>query len=372
MSTQERLLAGDKMKIIKDSGLIAFGDSLTVGFNASPQTLGYSRLLADDIGGTFNNYGLGSSTSTYSAKTALASLPVGNRARLSTWMAGLNDIRHSGLNAIPRLENNLRAYLAACFLNQVCPASQMTRTGTWINMSQSVGGKALAVGGNALYSTGNANATLEWTFQGDNVVIGGFMTNGIGQYTYQNLTIEIDGQYHSNFQCLGTTNENISYGAKVISCLGEGQHTIKLNATTANQYTVIDYVGTLGQSAPVFVSEIPYLLNWAQYNSVATQAICDAANVVINNVVNEFRGYPIQVIKVNDFYDPTASGQCSSDGIHPTNLGHSKILDAFKDKVELVYQVLQPAGTTQLTVNQSGIDTVFDIVDGAISARWNE
>jgi len=345
------------MRIEKNIGIQAFGDSFTVGFNASPQTLGYAKILSNEVGGTFNNYGVGSSMSTTSARLARQHVPL-NRTRAITWMAGLNDIRHGAMAALPKLEGNLRSFLADCFLKTIRPASLMARNGNWSNLTNSWGGKAYYNGGSPVFTNNNMNAWLEWSFEGDNVAVGAYRTNGTTGW-YQDLNISIDGGPNQLFSLFANTNEQISFDAKVIQGLGEGAHTIRITPTTLANHTVVDYVGTLSKDMPpVLISEIPYLLNWAQYNSVATQAICDAANLVINNVVNEFSGYPIEVIKVNDFYDPTASGQCSSDGIHPTNLGHSKILDSFKDKITIVEYLTIPSGATEIIVND-GTEHIF-------------
>lgn len=343
------------MDVVKTSGLSAFGDSFTVGYNATNNN-GYAQQLAAYIEGPYANYGVGSSTSTVSAKNGLANLQL-NRTIPATWMAGLNDIRGTGLASLSKLENNLRAFLCAAFLKTAIPASLMTKSGSWTDFTASQGGKALALGGRGQY-TNDINAYLETTFEGDNVVIGAFMTSGTAPYTYQDLEILIDGQSVGLFNCLGETNENISHGAKVINGLGSGTHTIRIKPVTATNYSVIDYVGTLSNQSPVLVSEIPYLLNWSQYNSVATKAICDEANILINNVVNEFSGYNVDIVKVNDFYDALGAGQCSSDGIHPTSLGHSKILNAFKAKISLIQYLTIPQGTTQIIVND-GTEHIF-------------
>lgn len=323
------------MDVIHTSGLSAFGDSFTLGYNATGNN-GYAPQLAAYIEGPYANYGVGSSTSTVSAKNGLANLPVGYRRQLSTWMAGLNDIRGTGLLSLPKLENNLRAFICSAFLEKAIPASHMKRTGTWTNLSASVGAKSLAMGANGLYCN-NINNSLETWIEGNDIVIGAFMTSGIGAYTYQDFGVEINGVPYT-MECLAKTNENISYGAKVIRNCGAGLHHVKIIPTTALNYTVVDYVGVLTPDcrahAPVLVSEIPYLLNWAQYSSVATQAICDTANVLINDVIAEFVGLDIDIVKVNDFWDPI--NHSSSDQLHPANLGHTDILNAFKAKITII------------------------------------
>lgn len=320
-------------QVFSGASLSAFGDSFTMGYNATSMN-GYAQRFAAFIGGSLSNYGLGSSLSTYSAKKGLEVLPEGYRRQVVTWMAGLNDIRGGGAAAIPKIQGNLRAFLAACFLDDCLPASALRKTGTWYNLSNSYGGKSYYAGGNAVNTYSNINAALEYDFYGDNCVIFAYRTNGTTGY-YQDLSVSVDGGTPQTFALFGQTNEQVSHDAFVISGLGEGPHTLKIMPTTTAAHTVVDAVGTLkDHGSPVLVSHIPYLLNWAQYSSIATQAICDSANAAIDDVVAEFAGYSVEIVPVNDFYDP-ATG-CSSDGIHPTDFGHECIADAFKAHINLV------------------------------------
>ena len=339
------------------SNLQSFGDSFTVGFNASPQTLGYAKLLANLIGGTFNNYGVGSSMSTTSAKLGHQNIAV-NRTKTVTWMAGLNDIRQAGLAAIPKLEGNLRAFLAGCFLTSICPASLMTRNGAWTALSNTYGGKSFYNGGTPLYCNSNMNAYLEWNFTGDNVVVGAYRTNGTTGY-YRDLSITIDGGAPVIFALFGNTNEIVTFDAKVIKGLGSGAHTIRIKPTTTAAHTVVDFVGTLANNDnPVLVSEIPYLLNWAQYSSVATQAICDQANQSITNVLAEFSEFNIAKVLANTFYNPQT--MCSSDGIHPTNAGHEALLNAFLNKINLTQKLDVPSWATKIVIND-GTEHIYNL-----------
>lgn len=319
-------------KFIAGSGILSFGDSFTVGSNAT-SNYGYAQMLAAYVGGPASNYGAGSSLTTYSTAKGFAYLPVGYRRQLVTYMAGLNNIRGGGAAAIPCIEGDLRAFIAASLLATAVPASSLPKTGSWSALASDWGGKSYALGGTAMF-TSDINATMRYNFYGDNMVVGAYRTSGVGHY--QDFEIEIDGGAPILFSLLGLTNKTATYDAKVISGLGVGRHTAIFRPINSIPHTVIDYVGTLvapGSQAPVLIGKIPYLLNWAQYNSIATQAIADDANAVIESVAAEFSGYDVQVVEVNDFYD--YSTNCSSDGIHPTSAGHTQISNAFKDRIVL-------------------------------------
>jgi lysophospholipase L1-like esterase len=337
------------MRINKGSGLSAFGDSFTVGSLATSNN-GYAQQLAAYIAGTFANFGVGSSLTTRAARSALQYLPVGNRTANVSWMAGLNDIRGGGMAALPKIEGNLRSFLASCFLKEACPASAMTRVGSWANLPNNYGGKAYYIGGAPLNTNGSLTNSLSWSFEGDNLVVGAYRTNGVTS-AYRDLSIVIDGGDPITFETIGNTNELITYDAKVIRGLGEGAHTVSIYPLSTAAHNVLDYVGTLEDSAPVLIAEIPYIQNWSQYGAIGSDAICEAANVVINNVVAEFCGFNVEIVKTNDFFDPFGAGQSASDGIHPTSLGHSKILEAFKDKINLVEYLTIPPGTTKIIIN---------------------
>lgn len=335
------------MNIKIGNGLDSFGDSFTAGFNATNNN-GYASQLSQVVKGTFRNYGVGSSLSELATINAYKNLS-NNRTQIVTWMAGLNDIRTGGINVLNKIEGNLRAFIASCFLENICPASLMQRVGTWTNLPNVYGGKSYYVGGSPLYTSGNINASLTWNFEGDNVVIGAYRTNGTTGF-YQDLLISIDNGPNIDFALLGKTDEQISFDCKLIENLGSGQHTIKIMPKNANQFTTVDFVATLNKDKPpVFISEIPFLLNWSQFGSIANKQICDAANVVINNVVSEFLCYPVELVKVNDFYDFTVNA--SPDGLHPNTSGHTQIMNAFLNKMTFEQVVNIPEWVNTVEVN---------------------
>ncbi|NNU70380.1 hypothetical protein G9X67_34560 [Rhizobium sp. WYCCWR 11152] len=320
------------INITYGQGVQAFGDSFTVGNNAT-SNVGFAPRFRGIVGGPFYNFGVGHMGAQTAARNGYENHAIGARTIANTWMAGLNDIRGTGVAAFAEIEQGLTAFLASAFLGSYKPASLMTKIGTWTALSNAYGGKAFSLGGTPLYTNSNMSASLSWTFTGDNVVIGSYATNGTTGY-YQDLDIEIDG-VHSPFNILGKTDIQAGVAAKLITGLGAGSHTITIHPTTTAAHTVVDFVGTVtpDNKAPVLVSHIPYVADWAAYGSVATKEIADAANILIGEVVSRFQaiGCLVELVEVNEFYDPSGS----SDGIHPPDRGHSQITMAFLDRVIL-------------------------------------
>jgi lysophospholipase L1-like esterase len=317
-------------KIIQGNGLVAFGDSFTVGSNAAtPATQGYARLLANYIGGSFANYAQGSTGTTFSTKQGYTNLPVGYRKQAVCWMAGLNDLRAAGAGAYQKIEGNLRAFLASAFLKVAAPASACKRTGTWSSLGSDWGGKSFALGGTPM-ATSDINATLEYKFYGDNFVVGSYPTSGAGHY--QDLQITIDDGSPVLFSLLGRTNETATYDAKVIQGLGPGAHTAVIRPVNSLAYTVVDYVGTLvekGSQAPIFVGKVPHIKSWTQYvtgGPFGSNAIADTASAIIESVANEFADWGVVVFDPNSTYDYLT--QCDTDLIHPTTAGQASLSQA--------------------------------------------
>lgn len=341
-------------EIVIGSGQEIYGDSIGYGYSATGY-IGWAKLINNTIGGTYTNRALGHKLTTYCANISRRYL-LPTRTVPVFFQAGLNDIRGGGLAAIPKIQGNIRSFLADCFLKTVVPASLLTRNGSWAALPNQYGGKAYYHGGAPLYCNSNINASLSGTFEGDNLVVGAYRTNGTTGY-YQDLAISVDNGVPIILELFGNTNEQVTYDVKVLSGFGAGQHTVKIMPTTTAAHTVVDYIGTLSANMPpVFISEIPYILNWAQYGSIATQAICDAANAAIDEVLAEFSAYPIEKVCVNDYWVPAT--QSAADQLHPANAGHQSMSEAFLAKIKLVQFVEVPAWATKVTIVADEVETV--------------
>jgi hypothetical protein len=313
---------------IVGAGIYGFGDSFSVGGGASIQTNGFSYLLAAKLGGGFTNLAVSGTRTAAAAKAAMGSLPVIRKSAV-VMMSGFNDILTGG--SVASIQSNTRALIAASFLKENIPASAMRRSGAWTVLGAD-GGRANFIGGTALYST-DPNAYLEWDFFGETLVVGSYTTGTGG--TYKDFNVSIDGGAPSTFAAYGMTSEVYpvtGLNALVLQNLGFGKHTVRLSQKTgAGVYIVVDYVGALaepGATGSTFIGQIPSMVNWSYNGLTINQGIEDAANAGIASVVDEFAGWPVQLVPVNDFYTPDAT-HTAPDGEHPTDAGHVQIMTAF-------------------------------------------
>lgn len=327
---------GQKTK--RGEGVIAIGDSFTVGLNATSEAAKYVNRLGGYIGGAVANQGYGGEGWVYCANKALALNS--DRSRLVTFLAGLNDIRISngtgGYGAFPKIKANLHAALAACFLQESVPASKLTKSGNWMTLASVAGGRAINIGGTAMY-TPDMNAYMEWEFFGETLVIGAIACLNSNGKMYSNMLVTIDNGPQELMQVEGQTNETYGYVAKVYKNLGFGKHTVRIQpADTTNYSCVLDYVGTLCEpwaNGPVLVGHIPYVINYTTGTHVATPQMFTDANAEMDAIVAEWSDWGVAIVPTNDFFDP-ATG-CDTDGVHPNNTGHVQIYNGFKSRVSL-------------------------------------
>jgi len=262
-------------------------------------------------------------------------LQLTNRRRaLITICAGLNDVRKNGSLSFKKIECAYRSMLACAFIGKnVTPSDSLyvRRAGAW-NTLANVGGRANYIGGTGLY-TNDVSASLEWDFYGENLVIGSITTNSISNY--QDFKVIIDGVdfiFENNL----LTDENYTPNARIFNNLGDGKHTVRIEPISANQWTVIDYLGTLSEpyaQGSVLIGHIPYLTNLLHLGYTTSIDEINAANNIIDSVALEFADYPVATVKTNDFYKmPLDVG---SDGVHPNNNGHLHIFDAFHNSLSI-------------------------------------
>jgi len=86
------------MKVTKNSGLIAYGDSITVGQSATAGN-SYVSKLGTHIGGSISNQGV-SGTGTCEAARRGVTVPKTRTSAMAV-LAGLNEVRKYGVSAIP-------------------------------------------------------------------------------------------------------------------------------------------------------------------------------------------------------------------------------------------------------------------------------
>ena len=315
--------------------LLLCGDSILYGSGASALGNAFCYKLAAKIGGSVNNQAIGGTRSAAIAGKAVALMPVlrKNPVILGTC---INDIltfaaSNQGVSTYEGMKSNYRAILASAFLRDNVAASNMRVTGSWVPGLS--GCRSYSIGGAAMY-TADANATLEWDFYGETLVVVGPTTiNTI----YKDVNVAIDGGAATVFHASAKVAEpyaTTGLNALVFQNLGAGPHTVHISqkAGQAGVYMCVDYVGTLAEAdatGSVFVSQVPNvnIPSWTWNGVTFSQQILDDANSAIAAVVAEFAGWRVKLVPVNSHYTPAS--QTCADGLHPNDAGHQKWFEAF-------------------------------------------
>jgi lysophospholipase L1-like esterase len=316
-------------------GVLAFGDSFTLGVGASDQAHWYISRFAAYVGGSVNNKAISGTGTSASAKALLSNSPL-LRKQGTTILSGFNDIGATGMASIEKIKSNHRAMLAASFLRDAVPASLAPRSsGVWNTLGSSAGGKSFALGGTPMFSD-DVGAYLEFDFYGETLVVGAYTQISTG--FYNDLNVSIDDGAPTIYLSLGESDDPypaVGYNANVYRNLGAGKHTVRLSGVSTGKHCVIDYIGTLidpADAAGVLVGGVPTRTNWTHGEFTTDQATTDAASYAIAGVVAEFPDYPVQYIPIADFY---SAADVWTDGYHPSDLGHQLIAQAFRSRVNL-------------------------------------
>lgn len=321
-------------RILTGNGVIALGDSFTLGAGASSQAHWYANRVNAFIGGTVNNQGVSGSGTITAAKMALAAIPV-NRKKAVTVLSGFNDIGRTGAAAYDKIKANHRAIIAAAFLREAVPASATSMVGSWTALGDSLGGRAFAAGGTPMYTT-DAAAYLEWKFFGETLVVGSYTQISSG--AYKDFDVSIDGGAPVVYQSLGLNDEaypSSGFNALVFKNLGFTEHTVRISPKSGGAYTVVDYLGTLiepSAAVGLLIGEVPTRTQWTYAGNTINQTVTDDASAAIASVVAEFSEWPVRMVPIGDFY---TSGDVGPDGYHPTDVGHEQLFRAFKSQISL-------------------------------------
>ncbi len=324
------------------TALEGFGDSITVGQGATNTNFAYINLVAQFIGKTLTNRALSGSGVWAAARSHIQNINP-NHSVMAFVMSGFNDTRRGGSNPLTRLKimNSYRSILANHFLRNFITAgatdSRILRAnGTW---QTTYTGLALGLKTNTGAFSSTNGATIEFTFSGNNVVLGMVAVKQSFE-THATFTIHIDnvliGTYNNNDQTDGISDgvydNNRTQMAIIFDNLSESMHTIRLTNISTNPM-IVDYFGQLKQpkqSLPICIAKMPKMnsAGYATAPNLANDALIDSLNADIVSVCNEFRskGYPVYVSETNDYYDVNTG--LSADSIHPNNGGYTQIYNS--------------------------------------------
>lgn len=249
-------------------------------------------------------------------------------------LCGYNDVKVFGTNAngIEHGKSGIRTIIVNQFLASAVPASDASviKTGIWGNPSLT-GSKAAKLGGNALQAA-EIGAKLEFTFTGDNVVIGVCNADG-STVTYGSVAIEVDnvsqGSYSANNKAYNVTSSGGRiWNPIVLKGFGPGSHTVEITTESAVNF-VVDYFGNLQDPSLC----LPILIGDIQYDATGTanrNANADNLTTVIKAMIaTEFPEYAAKIAfaATNTYYDLS---NVSGDTVHPLDAGYLQIYRAFE------------------------------------------
>lgn len=314
-----------------------FGDSFTQ-WPAANATSG-ERGWWNQLGQRFNilpitsgQGGIGYYTQVNTCYTALETPSLDRMAVL----IGYNDVKTFGTdaNGYEHAKSGIRAMLVNQFLAAAVPASNgaVTKTGTWANPSPAVtNGKANKLGGTSQQSSTSGDK-IEYTFTGDNVVIGVRNSNG-STLNYGAVDITVDaisqGSYDANNKAYNVTSSGGAiWNAIILKGFGGGSHTVELTLNEASPF-IVDYFGTMqavGSCFPVIIGDI-------QHDNTGTanrNANADLLTAEIKTMIAaDFPEYSsiISFAATNSFY---SLSNVDVDNVHPLDAGHKQIYRAFE------------------------------------------
>lgn len=348
----ERFLkaAGKQPKVNRD--ILALGDSFTAGSLASVADSQFINRLGNLYSQAIENRGAGGEGAYKVCDNFFSSLVNGNRSGYYTFaMFGFNDLRRGGDNAktYNKLKAATRTIIANQFAKKVISVQDASVTKTnWSTDQSGVETSRFKYATSPLnpLSSSAIDATLEWTFTGNNVFVGAYITqSGLKDSINGPFEIYIDdvlqGSYDLRDMSDGIAsnsnpNKTIPY-AIFINGLSSGSHTIKIKATTAIPST-IDYFGIMYDAedcAGLIFGDIAYMTEAGYSTGTSTNnastLIMQNGTDAIHSVIDLFPGYPIYKSPTNDFYNLTTD--VDADNVHPNDSGHDHIFDAIQSVI---------------------------------------
>lgn len=337
-------------QVSKGQDFKLFGSSVGVGSAASPITMSYANQTAGYLGMKLVNYAASGNGMWKEQNNAFTNMPQTGNNSMVLIEPAYNDMRADGASEknVNMVMNCLRGIIANCFLKTAVAASEATLSGTYSAtfVSSIVGGKANRINtahrGVILQASGSF---VEWSFTGDNVVVGFIGTDGVVN-DHSSFQVFIDGYLrevinpndYATGVPLSTWNHQYCPGSLVFCNLVGSSHTIKI-VSLDNKDFIIDYFGTMKDPAickPVIVAHVMKMTAAGYallpYNKGSDAAV-NAFNNEINGLPSTFCGYPLGIAETGLFYDHVLG--VSGDKIHLNNTGHTQKANAFKSQITL-------------------------------------
>lgn len=327
-------------------GVQAFGMSITLGGFALNVANGWVNRLNAFIAGTLDNRAVSGTGLKSFVTEAYKWLPYSARAKLVVVDGTVNDVRQTSTACLNSIRPALTAIVATAFQGSFrsashAPGSGITRTGTWTAFGSTYGGRSYSTqfsGLTAMFTT-DPSATISYVFNGDKVVIHGYLTDST--VPYRNWNITIDGTPHgvTNFEGQARPGDLAYGGAQLISGLSAGSHTIVLTPTTlSGGYCVLDgfTVPTTSGFGGILLGAVPNIRDWTALGSIGSWADAQQVNAITQDVVDTWKGlgFPVDYADMNEYID--GARDCVADGVHFTDTGHGNYMIGWLDKMRLI------------------------------------
>lgn len=314
---------------------VAFGDSITDGYNATTVANEYPSLIAAAKGLSLTNKGLSGMRINDPAMIDNMYAEVVDNTKIYTVLPGVNDARTAGTNVtlIDSFRGCLQAGLAWLAIPDAYKvrAANATRTGTWaVNTG---------IYGNLDYTSTTNGSTISAKVKGTTAYLGYIRSLG----ATGTFTVAVDGVVMGTYNTSVQTPTRLAgdlgqYGAYLLRFpgLSYGEHTITVtvtSATGAGKNVYIDWFGGNGfpqdLKGPAVYSGNCLRASDAYYaaNSPHSEAGVAAHNLVINDAVNSLARDGLNVVLVDVVSSQDRADY--TDGLHPNDAGMVKLANSF-------------------------------------------
>ncbi len=334
---------------VGETALRSIGDSITVGYKASPQaTNRWAQQLA--VAETWNDYCRGQASTQIIDMCSDDRVKANNQVYLPfapattdrfCWIAGYNDLRFNGsdANALETFNRVLRAAIA--WLTRLPADVFQMNNGIWTPTGSWTGAVINGII-NSKYTTTNGDK-ITGSVSGTAITVAYLSRFGLADAS-ASITVKIDGVSQTVIDAtFGTASGFTSYGAGAgryvpmamrYSGLSSGAHTVEISHTgTAGKICQLLFVvGTGGSAgAGVYIADPIKVTNWnlgSPYNVGTDAALTSYSNTIgtlISDCVSD--GYAPKHVLTNSYF-VTGTDE-DADGIHPTGTGYTHIENAF-------------------------------------------
>lgn len=302
----------------------SWGDSLTVGVNASPiGTNSYIHLLEAALPATITNHAVSASQAGNQGTVIESYATSGTDTHLL--MLGTNDFR------MYKADTTKRSFFERAWMqvvtNLALPSkavrgSGLTFTGTWTNggsgwnRTTQLGAKVTAtVSGSTIYvgstiqNSGTPNGTAN--IKVDGTVVGTINSNGVGCMTF-----------------LGIDYFPTAYR---ISGLSAGTHTVEIECTSSGQYLYLDWIAGSAQAAipKLYVATLPKMSASRYTTDGTSDTLLQSYNSFITGAVADLKADGLDITLVDGYGAIDPATGLDPDGIHFNNAGHAQMKEAW-------------------------------------------